>query len=438
MWSKIGARLRALGQGTARAVGRVGENVGGAGKQIGSASIAAGKQHWRGALRWSLVLGIGAAGAYGVYRVASNPPLAGIAPGELGVRINRLTGNATVATEGSLLVIPQVHELRRISLREQTYRPAPADGRTPYQSIEGLALGVDLTVRYGLDRQRLAQLAATLPEDIGAELVEPCVQGVIYKVFSRYTVKDIFSTKRGEIQQAIEAELTPQLAADGVLLRALSIGKIELPREYRAGMEALLAEELATEKMRYTLELKDKLVRQSALEAEAEKARRDKAAEAAANEQVIAARAQAEAMKHVLPFKEKQIEQRKLEAEAEKIARLKTAEASAEARRIEAAGEADSRRKLADAEAYRMEITGKAASAQMARDGAVLSRHPLLIQKTMADKLSDKVSVIIAPMPADGGFIGNKLLGNALKGNPAHATPQPAAAAADDDAEPAQ
>lgn len=48
----------------------------------------------------------------------------------------------------------------------------------------------------------------------------------------------------------------------------------------------------------------------------------------------------------------------------------------------------------------------------MERDGKPLSRHPLLIQKTMADNLSDKVSVIIAPAPApvDGSFIGSALL----------------------------
>jgi uncharacterized membrane protein YqiK len=103
--------------------------------------------------------------------------------------------------------------------------------------------------------------------------------------------------------------------------------------------------------MRYTLELKDKQVKQSELEAQAEKVRREKAAEAAGQEQIIAAKAQAEAMKHVLPFKQKQIEQRGLEAEAEKVARIKGAEATAQARRIEAAGEADSRQKLADAEA---------------------------------------------------------------------------------------
>jgi hypothetical protein len=145
--------------------------------------------------------------------------------------------------------------------------------------------------------------------------------------------------------------------------------------------------------------------------ADAEKVSREKKAEAAASEQVIAARAQEEAMKHVLPFKQKQIEQRQLEAEAEKASRIKIAEAAAQARRIEAAGEADSRRALAEAELDRLEKIGKVQSDQMQRDGELITRHPLLIQKTLADKLSDKVSVIIAPPPAGGGFIGDTLLG---------------------------
>ena len=46
-------------------------------------------------------------------------------------------------------------------------------------------------------------------------------------------------------------------------------------------MESLLAEELASEKMRYTLELKDKRVKETALDAEAEKVRREGASAAA-------------------------------------------------------------------------------------------------------------------------------------------------------------
>jgi len=257
-------------------------------------------------------------------------------------------------------------------------------------------------------------------------VVQPVMQNVIYRVFARYTVKEIFSTKRAEIQQAIESELKPRLAGDGIVLRGVQMGKVDLPPDYRSGMEKMLAEELQSEQMKYTLALKDQQVKEAALDAEADKVKREKAAEAAGNEQIIAARAQEEAMKHVLPFKQKQIEQRELEAEAEKQARIKTAEANAQARRIEAAGEADSRQKLADAEAYRMEHLGMIASAQLERDGVALSRHPLLIQKAMADKLSDKVSVIIAPPPASGGFIGSALLGQAAPMQ-ANAPAQPAA-----------
>jgi regulator of protease activity HflC (stomatin/prohibitin superfamily) len=115
-------------------------------------------------------------------------------------------------------------------------------------------------------------------------------------------------------------------------------------------------------------------------------------------------------MKHVLPFKEKEIQQRRLEAEASKVARVKQAEGEADARRIEASGEADSRRKLAEAEAFRIDATGKAQSAQLERDSALIAKNPLLIQKTVADKLSDKIQVIIAP-PQAGGFFAGGLLG---------------------------
>jgi uncharacterized membrane protein YqiK len=155
--------------------------------------------------------------------------------------------------------------------------------------------------------------------------------------------------------------------------------------------------------------------------------RREVRAEAAAREQVIAARAQEEAMKHVLPFKQRQIEQRRLEAEAEKESRMKVAEGNAQARRIEANGEADARKKLAEAEAFRMEKVGQANAEQMAREGSLLSRHPLLIQKTLADKLSDKVQVIIAPPGSGGGFLAANLLGGAgaREAGPQHAAAKP-------------
>ena len=373
---------------------------------------------------------VAVAAAWGLW---THPPLRNVPNGEIGVRMNRLSGDASVVRAGTVFVFPGLQDLRVYDLREQAYRAdqgASASGTAPFQSVEGLSIGVDVTAHYVLDPARIGIIARDLPANVGGEVVAPAVQGVIYRVFTRYTVREIFSSKRAEIQQAIEGELRPRLAANGIVLRDVQIGKVDLPPDYKRGMEALLAEELESDKMRFTLELKEKQVKQAALEAEADKVKREKAAEAAGAEQVIAAKAQEEAMAHVLPFKQKQIQQRQLEAEADKASRIKTAEGAAEARRIEASGEADSRNKLADAEVYRLEKVGKSTSEQMAREGALITRHPLLIQKTMADKLSDKIQVIIAPPPADGGFIGSTLLGS--RGTPA-AKATPAKAANDDD-----
>ncbi len=400
----------------------------GAGKLATRSGRGAGRlaSQARGA-RWSLIaLAVAGIGAYGLY---TNPPMQSVARGEVGVRVNQLTGDATEVKEGAVVVIPGLHELRRFSLRDQIYRPEggdSAEGSAPFQSVEGLSIGVDVSVRYALDAARVAGAARSLPEDIGGQVVAPAVQGVLYKTLARYTVREIFSTKRQEIKETIEGELKPLLEKDGIKLQQVLVGKVDLPADYKAGMERLLAEELATEKMRYTLELKEKQVKQTELEALADKARRETAATAAGEEQIIAARAQAEAMKHVLPFKQKQIEQRGLEAEAEKVARIKSAEASSQARQIEAQGEAESRRKLADAEAYRQERLGKIASEQLARDGALIQKNPLLIQKAMADKLSDKIQVIIAPPPGDGGFIGAALLGKAGRAQPVNHAEMPA------------
>src|SRR5215831_20817112 len=363
------------------------------------------------AQRTFLALAALAAAGYVLY---SFPPIRTVERGELGVRTNLLTGSVSEWRDGRVFVMPGLHEMRIYSLRDQTYRPEEvslAQGPAPLQSVEGLSLGVDLTFRYALDPSKIAEFSKSLPDNLSGDIVEPAVQGVIYKVFARYTVREIFSTKRVEIQQAIEADLAPKLAADGILLRSIQMGKVDLPPDYRRGMDRLLVEELATEKMRYTLELKGKRVKEMELDGEAEKVRREKAAEAAGREQIIAAKAQEEAMKHVLPFKQRQIRQRQLEAEAERAFRIRSAQGSAQARKIEASGEAEARQKLADAEAYRLERVGKVNAEQMAREGALLTRHPLLVQKTLADKLSDKIQVIVAPPPADGGFIGAPLLG---------------------------
>jgi len=384
-------------------------------RQLGSALAAGARALFAAAHRARGRLAVIALVLVVAYALYHHPPFATVPRGEILTRTNLLDGSVVAYSEGAVLALPGIHQTRRFAIRDQIYRTAEnakATGPAPFQSNEGLSIGVDLTVRWAIDRGRVARMSREYPDDLNTDLVQPAVQGIVFPVFARHSVREIFSDRRTQIQKEITDELKPKLAALGLVLRGVDMGKVDLPPDYRAGMERLLAEELETEKVRYTLQLKESQVKQTALEAEADKVRRDKSAEASGQEQVIAAKAQEETMKHILPFKHKQIEQRQLEAEADKAARIRTAEGAAEARRIEARGEADSRQKLADAEAYRLELVGKANAGQMEREGALLAHDPLRIQKTLADKLSDKVQVIIAPTPATGRFIGSNLIGN--------------------------
>lgn len=371
----------------------------------------------RAPLPWApalTVLGVTALAAGACYGLITHPPVLPVEPGHRVVRTSLLSGEVTVWREGPVWVLPGVHRAVTWPLQDRTWRAqamADANGPAPAQTVEGLSIGMDLRVRYAVDPARIAGTGALAgPEALDERIVEPAVQATVYRIVARHTVREIFSTERAQIEHSIERQLGERLRADGLLLRSVHIGKIDLPEDYRRGMEVLLTEGLSAEKMRYTLELRAKQVKESELAAAAEKARREVAAEAAAREQVIAARAQEEAMKHVLPLKQRQVEQRQLEAEAARVARVKQAEGAAQARRIEAEGEAQARQTLADAEAYRLRHIGKANAEQMAMEGALITRHPLLIQKTMADRLSDKVQVIIAP-PSAGGFVGDGLLG---------------------------
>ena len=392
--------------------------------RLGAAAAAGFRALVSGAWRRRLGLVILALAGVLAYALYAHPLLTTVRRGEVLVRTNQFDGTARAYSAGTVLLVPGVHQVRRFPTQDQVYRPAEsarASGPSPFQSNEGLSIGVDLTVRWAFDRARIAHYSREYPDDLNADLVRPAVQGVVYPLVARHSVREIFATQREQIQQEIASELAPKLTALGLVLRGVDMGQVDLPESYRLQMEKLIAEELETQKIQYTLQLKEALVKETQLAAEADKVRRQKAAEAASEEQVIAARAQEETMKHVLPFKQKQIEQRQLEAQAEKLARIRTAEGAAEARRIEAKGEADSRQTLADAEAYRLETVGKSSAGQMEREGVLIARYPLLIQKTLADKLSDKVQVIIAPTPAAGEFLGANLVG--LEGGKGPGTP---------------
>ncbi len=336
--------------------------------------------------------------------------------GMAGVRVSEMSGTVPgTLYPGAHMVMPLVEDVALFDTRDQVFTTGVSeDGKTAatnvsaktqlldVQAKEGLTLGLAITVRYRLDAKRLDFIQGNLPRPVEKEIVPPTVASVWREIVPNYTVRDVFSAKREEVRQRAAGMITQKLAADGIVVKEVMLRDIQLPPEYAKGLEALLLKEQENDRMGVETELKGKEVRIAELEAEATKVQQIKQAEGEAQVHVLQAKGEADAMQYTLPLKEKQIQQSRLEAQARKEATIQNAEAEAQAKVIDSKAEGERRKLLADAEADRIRVTAVADAERMKGEAAVLKENPLLINKIVAERLSDKLQIMM--VPADGKF----------------------------------
>ena len=345
--------------------------------------------------------------------------------GTAGVLVSQVSGTLPGALyPGVHWIVPLVQGVTLYDTREKVFNTSLGEetkkkGETlKVQTREGLPVGLAIAVRYRLDPRRLDYIHANLPQPIEEEIVPPVVAGVFRQVVPNYLVRDVFATRREEVRKLAADAIQRKLAGDGILVKEVILRDIQLPPEYARGLEGLLLKEQESDRMAVEVDIKQKMVRTAELEAEADKVRRVRQAEGEAQIVVLNAKAQADAMQHTLPLKQKQIEQTRLEAEARKESTVKNAEAMAQAKVIDSHAELERRKMMADAEANRIRVTAAADSERLKTEAAALNQNPLLIQKIIAERLSDKVQVMM--VPNDGKFF---FANDVLKSAPAATQP---------------
>jgi regulator of protease activity HflC (stomatin/prohibitin superfamily) len=347
--------------------------------------------------------------------------------GMAGVRVSQSKGTlAGTLYPGVHFVAPLLEQVVLFDTRDQLFTTGSLeDGKAPagaklqplnVQAKEGLPLGLAITVRYRLDPRRLDYIQSNLPQPVEKEIVPSVVASAWRELVPNYTVRDVFAAKREEVRQRAAAVISQKLAADGIVVKEVMLRDIQLPPEYAKGLETLLLKEQENDRMGVETEIRQKEVRISELQAEATKVQEVKQAEGQAQVRVLQAKGEADAMKYTLPLKQKQIEQSRLEAEAHKESTIKNAEAAAQAKVIDSKAELERRNLLADAEANRIRVTAAADAERMKSEAAVLKQNPLLINKIVAERLSDKLQIMM--VPADGKFFfANDVLRSMSMGN---------------------
>jgi regulator of protease activity HflC (stomatin/prohibitin superfamily) len=332
--------------------------------------------------------------------------------GAAGIRVSQFSGvRPGTLYPGVHLITPLIDNVVQYDTRERVYTTAAiADPKSAasevlvVQAREGLNIGLAVTVRYRLDPSKLSSIHQNLPQPVDQQVVGPVVSSTYRQLCPGYETREIFAVKREELRAKASDAIKNRLASDGIVVREVLLRDIQLPAEYAKGLEGLLLKEQENERLTTEQDIKLKQVKIAELEADAQKARDVKQAESQAQVRVLQAKAESDAMQYTLPLKQKQIEQSKLEAQARKEATLQNAEAAAQAKVIDSKAELERQHNLSDAEANRIRVTASADAERMKFEASVLKSNPMLIQKIIAERLSDKLQIMMVPMDGKNFF----------------------------------
>ena len=164
----------------------------------------------------NMVVSIPAAHVGAVY----NPLAGGVQPGEL--------------PEGLHFVAPwAVVRTFRVQTQEYTMSGARNEGAVigddsiHCQTNEGLGLNLDVTVMYHIDPKDAHDMWQRIGTDYQQILVRPYARNVIRMVVARYSVIDVFSTKRATIEQEMAERMRQAFAEKGLVLESVLLRSVE-------------------------------------------------------------------------------------------------------------------------------------------------------------------------------------------------------------------
>lgn len=198
--------------------------------------------------------------------IFSNATFLTIEAGSRGVLFKRFSGGLdkkTIYTPGFHMIAPwnsmYVYDVREKQIEEQM----------EVLSSNGLNIRMDVTVRVNPQYSKIAELHETFGVDYLNSLIRPEVRSSVRKVIGRFTPEELYSTRRDEVQQLIQKDLSHNLEKNYIDLKATLIRGITLPEKVRMAIEDKIEAEQSALKYEYVLQKARKEAEGRVIEAEA-------------------------------------------------------------------------------------------------------------------------------------------------------------------------
>lgn len=202
-----------------------------------------------------------------------------INPGESGVVFNRITGSMYTAGQGSVFYFPFFYTVEAYPTALRTYSMVKKEGEGSAKnddsidlpSLESQHITMDISVTYNTTPERAAEVYKSFNgadiADIESSYIRRTIITVAQAAAGKMPLTELMTTRRGELQSAIQSELTIQLGRRGFQVDNVNLGAPHLPPAIEAQMQAKMAKQQEAQQAVYELQRQTTLAQARVAEA---------------------------------------------------------------------------------------------------------------------------------------------------------------------------
>ena len=154
---------------------------------------------------------------------------------------------------------------------------------------------IDASVIYSIDPSKIIELHINWQSRYQDELVRPASRNTIRDAVSQYSVEEIVSTKRAEMEEEITRSLTEAFKENDLILVSFLLRDIHFSEEYAAAVEQKQIAEQQAQQAKLVVEQKKQEAEQARQVAQGQADAAVIAAQGAAEARLIQAQAEAQA-----------------------------------------------------------------------------------------------------------------------------------------------
>ncbi len=153
-----------------------------------------------------------------------------------------------VRTEGMTWVLPW-QGVHKLSIRTQENTE-----KSNVPTKEGLQVGLEVTMLYTLNPSKASEVYRTVGQEYEKVIIDPQFKSAMRSATVNFKSEDLYTSNREQVEAKILAEVKELLEPRGIIIQSVLLRDIELPSLVRERINAKLAADQDSQRMKFVLE----------------------------------------------------------------------------------------------------------------------------------------------------------------------------------------